>query len=320
MNESDVSYVHGCLRRAGIRTPEAVSILSDLRSRCLRSARDDDWDALVSPLAKLIRGLQSTKCRWGVDPQRAPLFDKYLKLLLVTRQTIRNTETTNAGRKRLPELAQEMGLRGRGTRWQDWVPSALVQKVVQSFDRLYTITLPAAYPEKYGRTSGKRLVPFRNKVQLAASDKRWDNVLLFCVTEKSGRSSEAGYIPYIECLDFAIDAVLNREPGAEAPLGGGNMAWEKLLDAEHKAKYKEWADTTLLGLDTINLEPARKLALEQATQRATTKAEKAATKRAKDAAYARDARQSKKADDLSRKRKPEAEKQLAGLDGDWSDA
>ena len=166
----------------------------------------------------------------------------------------------------------------------------MIQKVLISFDKLYTITLPAAFPEKYGRTSGKRLMPFRDKEQLAASDRRWASILLYCVSEKVGRKNEVGYGPFFDCLDFAIDAILNREPGAQAPLGGGSAAWEKLLDATHKAKYKEWGDTTLLGLDTINLEPAQRAYHEAEAERQRNEAAKKAEQRAKRSEAAKERR------------------------------
>ena len=288
MESFDLSYIKAGLRRHGMPMSLISSLLRDLyqrEARVLHKSPVGEWKALTAPLTKLIRGLQSTKCRWGADPHRGPLYAKYLTLLLVTRQTIRNTEAANMGRKRLPELAQEMQLSGRGTRWQDWVPPALIQKVLISFDKLYTITLPAAFPEKYGRTSGKRLMPFSDKEHRNASDRRWDAVLLYCTAEKEGKRHEAGFVPYIECLEFVIDVVLNREEKDVAPLGGGHAAWEKLLDAQHKAKYKEWADTTLFGLDTVNLEPAQQAAHEAAAERNRVKHAQLVAKRDRQREY-----------------------------------
>ena len=263
MDSFDISYIKTGLRRHGMPPTLISALLRDLHQREARTLQQQPggtWKVLTAPLSKLIRGLQSTRARWIADPHRGALYEKYLRLLLTTRETIRNAETANMGRKSLPDLAQELGLLGRGTRWQDWVPSELRQKVAVAFERLYTVTLPEAYPEKYARTSGKRLVPFRDKEYRNASDRRWDAVLLYCTTEKEGKRHEAGFVPYIDCLDFVIDVVLSREEKDVAPLGGGNAAWEKLLDDEHKAKYREWADSTMFGLDTVDLEPAQQAA------------------------------------------------------------
>jgi len=287
MPSSYINRLQKCLIQHGLGQTAAVSIALDMEkqhSQINAKRNETDWERLLEPLRKTIRGLQSSSGRWLKDTRRQPVYSKYLRLLLVTRTAI-ELERVKAGDTPIPTVAASLGLSSRGTTWQDWIRPSVKEKCVSAFSTLYDVTLLAGRKEDF--LVGKRLIPFRDKQAITASDRRWDNMLAKLLTEREGFRNMEEHASYITCINIAIARIHAREDSDTAP-----VQWQHLLDDEHRAIYKRWQEDTTNGLHAAYDDHSLHIQAHQALQ-ARVHAE-AEAKRDKQRAYAKAHRDSKK--------------------------
>ena len=284
------------LRKAGLHPQEQLAAMLAIQKTerelaektSAEASTDRRWNVLLGPLVKTIRGMQSTRAtRWGNDPLRAPVYDKYLALLLKTRDRIKFTRVApHKTYKTVREAAQALELDGDGTEWPHWISASTKEKVHAAFDYLYDIALPqAGRSERKDRGVFKRLIPFAVAGKSAASDKRWA-ILLGVLSVRIGQLGGDTESVYARAVYAAMERVRSHGSDEVAPAN-----WVHLLAPDQRAEYDAWRNGSLNGhsdtpLTPEMLEAARTQYMEQmmATQQALATRKAAQLERRKEAA------------------------------------
>jgi hypothetical protein len=240
------NIIQRALKREGLSPPVISSVIASVEhaeDAIVKKQSRPAWERVHEPLRRSIRGLQSSFSRWKDDPCRAPVYSRYLKLMLHVRDQLYALEAANPG-ARIQDVAKTHNLVANGLYWPDWVPPEKKRVVLRAFEYLYNTALPEAKGKVPHHASGKRIVPFSTKAKVSASDRRWERMYKACTDQHAtlkgnprapGNPADA---PAVDALAYAIGVMEHRGPQDVAP-----AQWLALVTPELRAAYKEWKYT-----------------------------------------------------------------------------